>query len=191
VLQPELLLKVIILHFSREDLSTFKGLKRAVMRIDSNYWRHIRDGKNKLQLTRSLQEPPTRSNRPDPPKSVLTDRNLLFKQFARDRPRLPSLIVPALTQSLSSLAPFLGLDRQLTLVEYQCCLDLGLCIHCGQSGHLAKNCPKQVTRNLPITEACGAIIDFFSLLLESSKNKLAAFPVSRGTTVSLSPGNLY
>jgi len=28
------------LHFSHEDISSFEGLKRAVMRIDNNYWRH-------------------------------------------------------------------------------------------------------------------------------------------------------
>ena len=42
------------LHFSKEDLSTFKGLKRAVIRIDSDYWRHVQDGKNKSQQFRSF-----------------------------------------------------------------------------------------------------------------------------------------
>jgi len=44
------------LRFSREDLSTFEGLKRAVMRINSNYWRCIQDEKNKSQQFRSFQD---------------------------------------------------------------------------------------------------------------------------------------
>jgi len=35
------------LHFSREDLFMFESLKRVVMRIDSDYWRHAQDRKNK------------------------------------------------------------------------------------------------------------------------------------------------
>jgi len=27
------------LHYSQEDISTFEGLKRAVMRIDNDYWK--------------------------------------------------------------------------------------------------------------------------------------------------------
>jgi len=34
------------LYFSRKDLSTFEGLKRTVMRIDSDYWRCIQERKN-------------------------------------------------------------------------------------------------------------------------------------------------
>jgi len=33
-------------HFSREDLFTFEGLKRVVMRINNDYWRHVQKGKN-------------------------------------------------------------------------------------------------------------------------------------------------
>jgi len=36
------------LYFSKENLSIFEGLKRTVMRIDNNYWRHIQDEKNRL-----------------------------------------------------------------------------------------------------------------------------------------------
>jgi len=36
------------LYFSREDLFIFEGLKRAVMRINSDYWRYFQDGKNRL-----------------------------------------------------------------------------------------------------------------------------------------------
>ena len=35
------------LRYSKEDLSTFEGLKRAVLKIDSDYWRRISDDKQK------------------------------------------------------------------------------------------------------------------------------------------------
>jgi len=64
-------------------------------------------------------------------------------------------------------------------------------MHCKQSGHLARNYPKQVARNLPTTKACRALIDFFFPLPESSKNKTLVFPVPRGTIAFLSPKNPY
>jgi len=56
-------------------------------------------------------------------------------------------------------------------------------MHCEQSGHLA--------RNLPTTKACGTLIDFSSLLPESSKNKIVVLPVFRRMIASLSPRNPY
>jgi len=64
-------------------------------------------------------------------------------------------------------------------------------MHCGQSGHLSRNCPKQTARNLPTVEACGALIEFLSSLPESSKNKTAVLLVPGETTASLNPGNPY
>ena len=50
--------------------------------------------------------------------------------------------------SIAKLSP----DGHLTPVECQCCMSLGLCMHCGQSGHLARNCPKQNSRPINIVE---------------------------------------
>lgn len=131
-----------------------------------------------------------RSIRSDPPKLSITDRNLPLKYLARDRPRLLPPTISTPIQSSSSLVPFLGPDSWLTSAKCQCCLDLGLYMCCGQSGYLARNCPKQVARNLPTAEAHGALINF-SPLPELSKNKTAVLSAPGRMTVSLSFGNLY
>jgi len=53
------------LRFSHEDTSSFEGFKRAIMRIDSNYWRRTQDNKNGLRTTRPLQTHFQRTSRPD------------------------------------------------------------------------------------------------------------------------------
>jgi len=45
------------------------------------------------------------------------------------------------------------------MVEYNCQMSLGLCLHCGQSGHLIRLCLKQVRRNPAILGARVAYIE--------------------------------
>jgi len=35
------------LYFSQEDLSTFKGYKCAVLKINNDYWKQVQDEKNR------------------------------------------------------------------------------------------------------------------------------------------------
>jgi len=51
------------LRHSKENLSTFEGLKRAVLKIDSDYWRRISDDKQKQQTIHTLQNHFPRSPR--------------------------------------------------------------------------------------------------------------------------------
>ena len=66
--------------------------------------------------------------------------------WERVKPTLPRTTIPHSEPPSSSLTIRLGPDRQLTLAEYQRHMNLGLYMHCGQSGHLARGCPKQNTR---------------------------------------------
>ena len=36
------------LHFSHENISSFKGLKKAVLRIDNDFWKRQQENKNKF-----------------------------------------------------------------------------------------------------------------------------------------------
>jgi len=54
------------LCYSKEDLSIFEGLKRAVQKIDSDYWRRVSDDKQKQQVACTLQNYFPRSPRPEP-----------------------------------------------------------------------------------------------------------------------------
>ena len=138
-----------------------------------------------------LQDSSSRSNRSNPPKLTIADRNFLLKWSVKDRPRLSPSNALAPIQLLSSLALLLEPDGQLTPAEHQHHLDLGLYIHCRQSDHLARNCSKQAARNLPTREACGALIDSSPLPPELSKNEIVALPVPRRTTAFLRPRNPY
>ena len=43
------------LRFSHEDVLTFEGLKRAVMRIDNDFWKYQQEEKHKFQALRAIQ----------------------------------------------------------------------------------------------------------------------------------------
>jgi len=43
------------LRFSHEDISTFEGLKKAVIRIDSDFWKRQQEEKHKFQALRATQ----------------------------------------------------------------------------------------------------------------------------------------
>jgi len=85
---------------------------------------------------------------------------------ARDRPQNPLAMPPT-----TPLASILGPDGQLTQLERQHRMSLGLCLHCGQTGHLARACPKQLQRNPGTIEAHTALVNAGSSLMESPKNE--------------------
>jgi len=135
------------LHYSREDLSSFEGYKRAVLRINNNFWRQIQDEKNKARIARTLQhhlpKPPRTENahftpdsRPPPP-----------ERAPPGRPREDTqLVSSAILENPPSSSNILGPDGRLTIEERTCRMNLGLCLRCSQSGHLARLCPKQAGR---------------------------------------------
>jgi len=172
------------LHFSREDLSTFEGLKRAVMRIDSDYWRRVQDGKNKSRQLRSLQDHNSKLPRTEPNKSLTPERTNVVKRPARERAKysLPEISLPRPPLTPSPSATILGPDGRLTPLECQRHLDMGLCMRCGSTGYLARSCPKQNNRNIPTMEAQGAIVDASIPLLETPKNCEAVHSFPRGAT---------
>ena len=77
------------LHFSYKDLSLFEGLKRSVLRIDNDYWKHQLEDKHKLWSTRTSSNAPTRLPREEPIKFVSTTKVLAFPdKNLQDRSRL-------------------------------------------------------------------------------------------------------
>ena len=45
-------------------------------------------------------------------------------------------------KSSPDLTGKLGKDNKLTLQERQCCMDNSLCLFCGKTEHITKECPK-------------------------------------------------
>jgi len=52
------------LRFSHENVSTFEGLKRAVMRIDNDFWKCQQEEKHKFQALRAIQGYAPKAPRP-------------------------------------------------------------------------------------------------------------------------------
>ena len=107
------------LCFSHEDLSLFEELKRSVLRIDNDYWKHQLEDKHKFQSTHTLSNAPTRPLREEPIKSVLTtefsaspDRNL------RNRSK-PLFLAPCNDLLAPPLSGVLGPDGRLTSTKRQ------------------------------------------------------------------------
>ena len=85
----------------------------------------------------------------------------------------------------------LGLDGQLTLAKHYCHMNLGLCIHCGQTGHLARACPKQAYRIIGVVKAYTSLVDHSMDLLDRSKNNLVVTSFPGEITVWVQSENYY
>jgi len=100
--------------------------------------------------------------------------------WKRPRPS-PGTLHTELPNSL--LANKLGPDGRLTPAEHQCRMNLGLCMHCGQSGHLARGCPKQNARPTSLFEGRGIVLQQEAEKLELQKKTDAVSSFSRDPTM--------
>jgi len=123
------------LRFSHENVSMFEGLKRVVMRINNNFWKHQQEERHKFQAARAVQgytpkAPRPTQGRPSPTSEspTLTDK-LPQDHTQGSLSQTPSSFRPE--QLLSSTSSILGPDGQLTPTEHQCRMSLGLCMCCG------------------------------------------------------------
>jgi len=91
----------------------------------------------------------------------------------------PPIISPYTNHPASPSNSILGADGRLTLAERQCHINLGLCLCCGQTGHLARACPKQSSRPPGTINAHATQINPIESSPETTKNVLAV-PISSG-----------
>ena len=134
------------LRFCHEDISTFEGLKRAVLKIDNNYWKRALEEPNKFHTIHPSQNSPSRTSRVEqkyPAPAVLSPSPTNQATQERTRLSLPQTLAPYAESSASTSTSKLGPDGRLTPLERQRRIDYGLCMRCGQAGHLARSCPKQ------------------------------------------------
>ena len=145
------------LRYSKEDLSTFEGLKRAVQKIDSDYWRRVSDDKQKQQVAHTLQNRFPRSLRLEPTQPPNPIKTIAPPTNSTDRART---FLPSNRPTQFSTAPsILGPDGKLTPLKRQRRMDLGLCLRCGNMGHLARSCPHQPLRQTPVLEGRAALLE--------------------------------
>jgi len=143
------------LCYSQEDVSSFKGFKRAVLWIYNDYWKRIQENKHKSRMNRF----PLHHTFKSPGLDLTRTPGVKERPIPIERLLNSPLFPGALSVTLPQRGPnskILGADSQLTLAKQQCCMSLGLCLHCGQSGHLARSCPRPSTRPSSSLRACTA-----------------------------------
>jgi len=163
------------LYSSKEDLSTFEGYKQAVLKIDNDHWQWVQEEKNRQQLACTLQGHLYRTPWPKPPRNGPNNKPLVPDRQLRDWTRLPNLYNSSQPPIVPPAIPtnVLGPDSRLTTVEWQWRMSLGLCMCCGQSGHLARNCLRQSKRPLPTVEAQATLVEDLLTSSKLSKKALA------------------
>jgi len=108
------------LCFCHKDIFTFKGLKRVVLRVDSNYWKRTLEESNKFCTACSPQNsmpqvPRVEQKYPAPPASLFSFTNQMTQE--RTRSSLPWTLASHTEPSTSTSTNRLGPDGCLTLLE--------------------------------------------------------------------------
>jgi Domain of unknown function (DUF4939) len=147
--------------YSREDTDSFDGYRKAVLRIDNDYWKKKQDDENRLKMMQTLQtrlgksiakqdskksgnnnsssssSNPTNNNN----NSGNNNKNQGGKKSSKDKSK-SSGKSPASTSTPAAKGEHIGSDGHLTPAERERRVKAGLCLLCGQKGHLVKDCPK-------------------------------------------------
>ena len=102
---------------------TLRDLCKLIQAIDHRYW------ERKAEVTREAN-PMSRVDPRNNPKAGKTPK-------AVPKGKAPENLKPG-----PDLTRKLGKDGKLTPQEHQCRMDNNLCLFCGKTGHIAKECPK-------------------------------------------------
>ena len=163
------------------------------MRIDHDFWKCHQEEKHKFQAARLTQSYAPKLPRPTQGRPLSTQEGTsLPDKMPRDsfQGLLLQTSSPSHTEpTLSAASSILGPDGQLTPTKHQHHMNLGLCMCCGQSRHLARSCPKQVFWPSRVVEVCVSHIDIPADPLEVSKNNLVATSLPGELTAWDYPGN--
>ena len=157
-----------------------------MLHVDNNYWRRIQDEKNKQKLVQTLQNHFSRTTRAESAKLFISpDKQIHLNPLEKGKERYLTLLSPSNSEPLwnSILRP----NGWLMAAKWQCQLNLGLCIYCSQTKHLAKTCPKQGSKQQTMLEGQTMQLEGSLGELEEQKNNLAAHLFPRGLTAWVNP----
>ena len=139
---------------------TLLDLCKLIQAIDYHYW------ERKAEIMREAN-PMSKVN----PKG---DPKVTSNPEAASKGKAPENLKPS-----PDLIGKLGKDGKLTPQEHQCCMDNSLCLFCGKTGHIAKECLK----SLAITAwACAAVAELQESFVEDAKKDYSCLHNSRHET---------
>jgi len=125
-----------------DKLNTLAGLQKLVQAIDARYWEQHSEVSCETRASgysRNKSEPKSDSNKSDNKSGKGSSKQKNTNSGSTQSKGSTSEQKKATTPDLSSK---LGKDGKLTPQERQCHLDNKLCLFCGASGHVTKDCPK-------------------------------------------------
>ena len=125
--------------------NTLAGLRKLVQAIDARYWERRGEVSRETRTSGSSgnkSEPKSDSNKSDNKSGKGSSKQKNTNSSSTQGKGSTSEQKKATTPDLSSK---LGKDGKLTPQERQRRLDNKLCLFCGASGHVAKDCPKSTS----------------------------------------------
>ena len=122
---------------------TLLDLHKLVQAIDYRYW------ERKAEITHEAN--PTSKGDP---------------KIARNPEAAPKGKAPENPKSGPDLTGKLGKDGKLTPQERQCRMDNSLCLFCGKTGHIAKECPKSMAI---AARACATVTELQESFVKEAK----------------------
>jgi Domain of unknown function (DUF4939) len=141
------------LRFSREDTSTFLGLRQAVLRIDNDYWKRKQDDEKKLKIYETLKgrlsktiakteskksgessKPSTSSGSGNPNNNNGSKSGGSSKKNKKSKSGKGGNNSSGSSSTTPSIASHLGPDGKLTAAEKQRRMDNKLCLVCAEPG---------------------------------------------------------
>src|SRR5882672_10425815 len=123
--------------------NTLTGLRKLVQAIDARYWEH------KGELSHKTRTSGSSGNKSDNISDSAKSDNKSGKSKSKQKDNSGSTQSKGsssdLKKSTPDLSSKLGKDGKLMPQERQRRLDNKLCLFCGTSGHVAKDCPKSTS----------------------------------------------
>jgi len=119
--------------------NTLSSLQKFIQAIDAWYWEwkgEVSWESHISKSSRNKSEPKHDTSKSDNKSS----KNSLMKQKNNSGSAQSNTSAPK--EPISDLSTILSKDGKLTLQEHQCQLNNNLCLFCGNSGHVAKDCSK-------------------------------------------------
>ena len=126
---------------------TLLDLRKLVQAINYHYWEW------KAEITHEANPTSKGDPKGDP-------------KIARNPEAAPKGKAPENPKSGPDLTGKLGKDSKLTPQECQRCMDNSLCLFCGKTGHIAKECPKSTAIT---AQARAAVMELQESFIEEAK----------------------